>query len=321
MKADRNIFLSKVAEQLCADLSDEQLSAIAVVDLREMQQINQVHGYSTVDKALESLFQRLVGITKNPDFCCRIDGDKFALLLTPLLNIQLAPLLANKITGHLMEPFPLGEPPVRLKANLGFAASNPASNAPLFSSVMANAEKLLMEAESAAKTAKQRGDQYIVSEAALFAQNPARLALQEEIADALTNNDFELYYQPKLNLQTRQPSGAEGLIRWHKVKSLDLDSEQLINIIERSGHMLDLFRWTINTALRESAQWPDTFGKLNVAINLSAFCLKYDAIFNQLESSLNLWGVDPSQLCIEVTESAVQEDMLQGFHLLNKLNS
>lgn len=319
MKADRQRFLSTVAEHLCADTSGKQIRALALVDLTELQQINQSYGYSTVDTVLEELFQRLIGITKNPDQCCRIDGDKFALLLTPLLNIQLAPLLANKIIEQVTAPFRLCEPPVHLRANLGFAVSNRGGAVASMVTATTEAEQLLLEAESAAKIAKQRGDQYAVSETALFTQQSERLALQNEIADVLINNDFELYYQPKLNLVTKQPSGAEGLIRWDKIKSLGLSSEQLIAIIERSGHMLDLFRWTINTALRQSAHWPDNCGKLTVAINLSASCLKYDAIFHQIESSLNLWGVGPSQLCIEVTESAVQQDMRQGFNLLNKI--
>ena len=83
--------------------------------------------------------------------------------------------------------------------------------------------------------------------------------------------------------------------------------------------MQELFSWTINTALRESAGWCSDAGPITTAVNLSASCLRWPGLFDSIETSLNLWGGDPSKLCIEVTESTIQQDLNQGFKTLSKI--
>ncbi|UVW36342.1 EAL domain-containing protein [SAR92 clade bacterium H455] len=110
--------------------------------------------------------------------------------------------------------------------------------------------------------------------------------------------------------------GAEGLIRWND-RDHGVNPEQLVVIIEESGRMDDLFAWTLQTAIRESANWRGQ--NITTAINLSASCLHSPQLFETIESSLNLWGAEPSDLCIEVTESTIQQDLEQGFQALKKI--
>ena len=105
-------------------------------------------------------------------------------------------------------------------------------------------------------------------------------------------------------------------MRWNQ-RNHGVSPEQLVALIEQSGRMNDFFYWTINTAVREAAQW--SAHKITTAINLSATCLHSPELFSTIESSLNLWGAEPSSLCIEVTESTIQQDLNQGFQTLNKI--
>ena len=309
-RVDRSTILSTIVKQITLAGLGNQLSIVAVIDLRQFQQINQLYGHLVGDTILAELYQRLSGLTKQPSFCGRIDGDKFALLISPLLDIQLLPLLAKTINALIAEPFPREKLNIQIRVSIGFTASN--SNS-------LSAERLLLEAESAAKKAKQSGEDYHISKASSYDQSPTLVALEQDIDEALERNAFNLFYQPKLCLATQVPMAAEGLIRWDQAHDQNINSEQLISIIERSGRMSDLFRWTINTALRESASWPKAQGPITVAINISASCLKQPDLFPLIESSLNLWGGDPSVLCIEVTESAIQQDLAQGFQVLSKI--
>lgn len=309
---DRSTFLSTVVEQLVIAEHTQQLSIIAVIDLQQFQQINQLYGHLVGDSILTELYQRLAKLSKQSSFCSRIDGDKFALIISPLLDIQLLPLLAKKIGQLISRPFQRDRLNIQVKGAIGVTASH---------SLSLSAERLLLEAESAAKKAKQSGDAYLISQASNYDKTPTLVALEQEIDEALESNAFNLFYQPKICLEKQIPLAAEGLIRWDQAHSQQVNSEQLVAIIERSGRMSDLFRWTINTALRESSVWPANQGAITVAINISASCLKQPDLFNQIDSSLNLWGGDPSALCLEVTESAIQEDLEQGFQVLSKIKA
>ena len=306
---NRHHFLAAVTHQLEQTKDDNNLSALAVIDIAEFQKVNQTIGYSLGDQLLDNLFTRLVSVVKNEAHCHRVNGDKFALLISPLVSIQLIPLLAKKIIDQITRVFVIDNHRVQLKAHIGFAVSTDKPSA----------EQLLLEAEAEAKAARRKKISYSLSQSSSYSQSSALIVLERQISEALNNNDFALFYQPKICLSSQRPSGAEGLIRWNKASDLNISSEQLVATMERCGQMPELFRWTINTALRESSHWPETHGPLSVAINLSASCLQQDSLFEQIESSLNLWGGDPSCLCIEVTESAVQEDMSHGLNQLNKI--
>lgn len=105
-RVDRSTILSTIVKQITLAGLGNQLSIVAVIDLRQFQQINQLYGHLVGDTILAELHQRLIGLTKQPSFCGRIDGDKFALLISPLLDIQLLPLLAKTINALIAEPFP-----------------------------------------------------------------------------------------------------------------------------------------------------------------------------------------------------------------------
>lgn len=307
---NRNDFLARLAGLLIRQESNEQLFLVAVIDIKDFQYINHMHGHSVGDATLKELQKRLQTIPDKADYCSRIDGDKFALIISPVLNVQLVPLIAKKILDCVSAPFHFNGHHFEAHCNLGLAASSNGNTV---------AENLLMDAEAAAKKGKKTGQAYLLSEGTAFVSAKKRIFLENEVTEALENNNFELYYQPKLSLCNLRPSSAEALIRWSEATKHDINTEQLIAFIEHSKKMPSLFQWSINTALRQSAQWPTHGDPVTVAVNLSASCLKYPPLFQIIESSLNLWGKDPSMLCIEVTESAVQEDTNQGFRILNQI--
>jgi len=302
---DRQPLLAALTQRLA--VSRDQLTVLALVDLSKFSQINQRYGYATGDQILAELHRDLAKIPKNPICCARIEGDKFAFIISPLLNIKLIPLVAKKIDDRLRTSIKIDGKLVSLEGCVGFSTSaNPCS-----------AETLLLEAEAAAKTAQTLGVRYHVSEASSTHSAKQQIVLRQQVSDALTEKTFELFYQPQIYLPDLTPRGAESLIRWPA--NNDIDPEQLIATIEQFGRMDELFSWVINTALRESARWTHAQQSITTAVNLSASCLRLPELFNTIESSLNLWGADPSRLCIEVTESTIQQDLDQGFKTLSRI--
>ncbi len=319
-KSDRNIqplgqvnrpaLLAALAKNLASNEYNHQFTVLALIDLKQFAQINQRFGYLIGDQILAELQQRLGAIAKKTAGCYRVDGDKFALIISPLLNLQLLPLVAKKIIDQVSRLFYIAEQPVALEANIGFAACGGPEG------TTSSAEKMLQNAEAAAKKARHLKQPYHVSEASAPQRARQQIALKQKVASALANNSFELFYQPQIRLDNGRPCGAEGLVRWNQ-RTHEISPEQLVALIEQSGRMDEFFYWTINTAVREAAQWSEH--KITTAINLSASCLHSPELFSTIESSLNLWGAEPSSLCIEVTESTIQQDLNQGFQTLNKI--
>ena len=287
----------------------QKLTALALIDLKNFAQVNLRHGYGNGDRVLAELQQRLAAIPNRSIFCTRVDGDKFALIFSPLLNIQLIPLVAKKIIDQLNSLFFLDDQSILLEGHIGFSTSTTASNA----------EDLLQEAEAAAKQAYSTQQQYHISESSAVKSAQHQVVLKQQVKKSLSENCFQLYYQPQICLANNEPRGAESLIRWIDNNEFKVKPEQLIGIIEQSGHMQELFLWTVNTALRESATWRSDGKLITTAVNLSASCLRWPGLFDSIESSLNLWGGNPSNLCIEVTESTIQQDLNQGFKTLSKI--
>jgi diguanylate cyclase (GGDEF)-like protein len=306
---DRQGLLSALNNSLNQQRSGKKLTVLALIDLKNFAQVNQRYGYSNGDRVLVELQQRLAAIPQNPIFCTRVDGDKFALIFSPLLNIQLIPLVAKKIIDQLCRLFILDEQSIFLEGHIGFSASSSGIKA----------EELLQEAEAAAKQAQSSQQQYHISESSAVESARHQVTLKQQVIKGLSENSFQLHYQPQISLADNQPRGAESLIRWIDNNDYRIKPEQLIAIVEQSGHMQELFQWTVNTALRESANWCSGGKPITTAVNLSASCLRWSGLFDSIESSLNLWGGNPADLCIEVTESTIQQDLNQGFKTLSRI--
>jgi len=311
---DRPALLGTLATCLSGNQDSQQLTLLALIDLSQFAQVNQRFGYLAGDQVLAELQQRLSSVPKYPLACRRIDGDKFALIISPLLNIQLAPLVAKKIIDQITAAFHIGTETLTLEAHIGFAASDDCGHADDSGEI--RAEKLLQNAEAAAKQARDLRQPYFVGEASASHKARHKIALKQKVSDSLSENGFELFYQPQIRLADGQPRGAEGLIRWNQ-RDHGINPEELVAIIEQSGRMDELFAWTIHTAIREAAAWRGQH--ITTAINLSASCLHSPQLFETIESSLNLWGAEPSDICIEVTESTIQQDLDQGFQALKRI--
>lgn len=201
---DRQGLLAALNNCLNSHSAISKLTVLALIDLKNFAQVNQRYGYANGDKVLAELQKRLATIPKKPIYCCRVDGDKFALIISPLLNIQLIPLVAKKIIDQLSGLFVIDDQPILLEGSIGFSAS----------SAGINAEEILQEAEAAAKQAQANQQQYHISEASAVENAQHQIALKQQVIQGLSENSFQLYYQPQISLNDNQPRGAESLIRW-----------------------------------------------------------------------------------------------------------
>lgn len=142
--------------------------------------------------------------------------------------------------------------------------------------------------------------------------------LEQHFSEALYDNAFDLYFQPKVDLQTGRVSSAEALIRWHLPGYGAVSPERVVQLAEAAGQTYELTRWVVNRALRAMREWRDTVA-LPVAVNVPAGLVNSPDLANMLHGALSIWGVEPSMLTVEVTEGAVIEDKEAGFDNLQLL--
>ena len=145
--------------------------------------------------------------------------------------------------------------------------------------------------------------------------------IEVELQNALERDEFELYFQPQVCMQTGHVFGAEALIRWNNAEHGFIRPDIFIPVAERDGQIHSITWWTINTALRLIKDWPVAPAPLKVAVNLSTKVLKDPDIVDAMRSALNLWGNNQGRVTLEITESAFMEDMSASFVTLDKLKA
>jgi EAL domain-containing protein (putative c-di-GMP-specific phosphodiesterase class I) len=187
---------------------------------------------------------------------------------------------------------------ISIKANIGIA---------LLSEPDLNGEALILQADSAMQLARETHRDYRIMDGSHQKQIITRKLLECDLGEAISSGEMELYYQPKVNLHTRRLSGAEALVRWNHPENGLIRPDEFISIAEETLLILPLTIWTLNTALRQSAEsrkrWPD----FKVAVNLSASILD-DELVELVMRALRTWDVSPEHLILEVTENAVMKN-------------
>jgi EAL domain-containing protein (putative c-di-GMP-specific phosphodiesterase class I) len=145
--------------------------------------------------------------------------------------------------------------------------------------------------------------------------------MESELGRALDQTELELYYQPKIDLKTGNPCGAEALMRWnHPTRGLVLP-DVFIPVADRTGNLEPMTWYAINTALRQQSEWPELWGELSVAVNLSVNVLKSKQLSITIRDAEKIWGSESHRLILEITEDALISDPDKGFSILRQLQS
>jgi diguanylate cyclase (GGDEF)-like protein len=276
--------------------------AVVLLDLDNFKLINDHYGHALGDQLLVQVAKRLQYALNENDMVARLGGDEFVLLLDHLSSIHESIERLENIKQQLIEPFWIQGISLTVNASMG---------ATTFPDDLGDSDTLLRHVDQAMYTAKQLGRNRIyhydlLREEAL--SNRYQQLLRLHIA--LENNEFELYYQPKVNLLHKSMVGVEALIRWnHPEKGLVLPGE-FLPIIADDPFMLDLGHWVMTTALKQITHWNQQNLMTKVSINIPAQQLLHDNFISDVESTLNQYPiVAPHQLEMEILETDALKDV------------
>ena len=275
--------------------------ALHFIDLDRFKVVNDTLGHSVGDLLLQAVAKRLEGSLRASDIAARIGGDEFAVLQSDVGDLDEAATLANRLVAALADSFPIHGHDVHMSPSIGISMFPADSRGP---------DELLRNADMAMYLAKSEGrNNFQFFTPKLNDQLRDRLALESDLHAALDSNEFVLYFQPQLNLQTGRLTGVEALIRWkHPTRGI-LAPGQFIGIAEECGLIHGITRWVLEQACAQNASWHAAgLPQCRIAVNISSVNFKRGDLCHMVADVLARTNLPPRYLELEVTETVLLQD-------------
>jgi len=310
MQVNRESFLSELSSQIKSHNEENTNFALLLININNFRNLNTLFGYRECDTILAEFLNRLSLSIRKQDLIYRIGNSDIALIIPDIVNKGLASLAALKIKESVSEPYTIGENLHCLHINIGIT---------FFPDHADNTQQLLQHAETALQRSRQEPEAYLVYTEIPDETGISSWNLESDLRNAQDNDEFELFFQPQVSIQTGMIYGAEALIRWKSENKGYIRPDIFIPIAEKNGQIHSITWWTINSALRMISNWPTKTVPLKIAINLSTKVLSDPDFIDSVTSAINIWNTDHHRLIFEITESALMEDITTSFSTLHKL--
>jgi diguanylate cyclase (GGDEF)-like protein/PAS domain S-box-containing protein len=311
---NRLLLKDRITQAIAAAIRNHTKVAVLFLDLDGFKDINDSLGHAIGDSVLQSVAKRLLSCVRNSDTVSRQGGDEFVVFLSEIKDPISAGIMARKILTAVNESFIFDQHDLQLTASIGLST---------YPEDGQDVEELLKKADTAMYEAKKRGhNNYQFFRNDMNARTTEHKWIEAELRGALERQEFVLHYQPKINLQTGNITGAEALIRWlHPVRGL-LSPIQFIPVAEESGLILPIGQWVLREACRQKQAWDDAgFPATQIAVNVSSLEFRSEGFLKGLKTILKETGVDPRHLELELTESVLMQHAESSALVLGKLKS
>ena len=311
--ANRAAFLDRLNLEFARAKRGGNGFAVLYLDLDRFKDVNDTLGHPVGDELLQAVAVRLKGCVRTTDMVARFGGDEFAVLLDDMMDLGSAELLAVNIGAALAGPFTLGGNRVQTTASIGIVP---------YRGDIDGADAMMTKADLALYRAKDEGgNQFRFHAAELDRQVQERVAIRQDLRQAIDRHELELFYQPQVNLASGRIEGMEALLRWrHPTRGLMLPSA-FIPIAETTGCILQIGSWVIEQACRQMQAWRKRSIALPLlAVNLSAAQFKLAPNLDEVVAeNLATYAIAPDQLELELTESVLLETTVKHAEALERV--
>jgi diguanylate cyclase (GGDEF)-like protein len=308
--ANRVLLNERLEQALGRRIHREEMVAVHHLDLDQFKAVNDTFGHPVGDKLLKIVADRLRGLVRETDTIARMGGDEFVVVQSPITDPAAATCLAQRIIGSLGEPFEIDGHQTVIGVSIGIAVGPGDGLRP---------DRLLRNADLALYRAKGDGRGiFRFFEPAMDLQMQTRRIMERDLRRALPGGEFELHYQPVVNLAQNEISGFEALIRWHHPEKGMVAPAAFIPLAEEIGFIVPLGEWVIRQACATAAQWP---GELHVAVNISAVQFRSPGLLQVIVGALAASGLQPTRLEIEITETVLLQNKEATLAVLHQLRA
>lgn len=305
--ANRHHFRDVLEAALGALGQGEQL-ALHCIDLDRFKQVNDTLGHPVGDLLLQLVAKRLQEAVRSGDVVARLGGDEFAVLQRSVSAGDDAAVLAGRLISVVSAPCQIQGHKIGIGATIGISLVSEAAADP--DSLMKNADMALYRGKTAGK------GQYVFFEPEMEGQLRARVKLEADLQQAVALQQFELFYQPIINLERGAVTGCEALIRWRHPDRGMVSPAEFIPVAEDIGLIATIGAFAVQTACQAAVGWPE---QVSVAVNLSAAQFGTCDLVEIVSSALQSSGLVPERLVLEVTESVILDDNPETVEVLHDL--
>jgi diguanylate cyclase (GGDEF)-like protein/PAS domain S-box-containing protein len=299
---NRVLFRDRFEHAMATAVREETEIAVLFLDLDHFKQVNDNFGHQIGDRLLIEVVKRLRDCVRDSDTICRQGGDEFIVLLTNIRDFNDIGRVAQSMLDAISEPIEIESQTFHTSASIGIV---------LFPDDGSDFDTLLKNADTAMYEAKDGGrNTYRFFTARMNTDVMERLRLYNDLRVALQKNEFQLHYQPQVDLLTGRVVGMEALIRWyHPTQGLILPA-RFIPVAEASGQIVPIGEWVLQQACQQARIWEQGGqGPFRVAVNLSALQFKRGNMLDTVEEALARSGLPPGMLELELTESILLQDL------------
>jgi diguanylate cyclase (GGDEF)-like protein len=306
---NRTLFGTELESALRWLRRDEQL-AVLFIDLDNFKNINDTLGHQVGDALLNTVAARLRDCIRETDVIARLGGDEFVVVQTKIGGPNDVAQFARRIREAIMQPYDIDDHHVVVDTSIGIAVA-PGDGT--------TCDELIKNADLALYGAKASGrGTFRFFEQAMDAKMMARHAMELDLRRALVNGEFEINYQPLVNLEQDRICACEALLRWNHPGRGQVSPDSFIPVAEESGLITRIGDWVIRTACEEAASWPED---VTLAINISPVQFRNENLIQVVTHALASSGLKPERLELEITEAILLEHTEATLATLTKLRS
>ena len=294
-------------------LAGGQDGFLAFVDLDDFKLINDTLGHKAGDTALVAIARRLVGLAGDQAVVARQSGDEFVLFIPDLSGYPAMRDWAEDLVQRVRSPVSFDQVQFGLSCSVGLAPT---------SKPVASVETLVREADLAMYHAKRSGkNRFSFFHHSMLAESNRVAELAGRLKRMDMDSELSLVFQPRMQLEGHQLSGAEVLLRWRTPEGENIPPAQFIPVAEETGQILRLGYWVLEEACRHLAGWGHLRDSLVLSINLSARQLFDEQLVDRIEAVRTRYGLAPAQLEFEITESSAMQDIDYSIRVLGRLRA
>jgi diguanylate cyclase (GGDEF)-like protein len=319
---NRLMFDEKLKEGILESLEKDQPFAIYLVDVDNFKFFNDQYGYDVGDKMVKELSSRLMSMMRDVDTVARLDGDEFVVLQLDVADRGTTEDVAKRILKIMAKPFEYRGFVLKTTASVGISFFPDDVHIGQDSSQLS--EEIVNNASVALQEAKNNGRaSFQVFNEAMRKRITERMTLEEDLKTGLDEGQFEVYYQPKVNMQTGVVIGSEALVRWHHPTLGNIRPDIFIPVAEESGIIIPLGEWILQQACEDTLKLQSMgLGDLEIAVNISAVQFTGGDLLLMVRKLLDELRFSSELLELEITESAVMhdpEEVIRTLHDLKRL--
>ncbi len=298
---NRTFFIERLQQAVMEADAHERLVGVMFIDLDHFKNINDTLGHDAGDLLIRAVAERLTGCVRAQDTVSRMSGDEFTLVLSDMGHVDDATRVAEKILHVLSAPFYISERELFVTPSIGVT---------LYPFDDRDIEGLLRNADIAMYRAKELGrNNYQFYTAELTARAHRRLTLAGALHRAIQHHEFQIYYQPIIDLDRGAIGGIEALLRWSHAEWGLMEPALFVPLAEETGLIIPIGEWVVHEACRQTRAWQVMgYPDLRVAVNLSARQFQQKNLIAVITSALQASELDPAHLELEITESAIMQN-------------